>query len=116
SVQIDFDGLSQRIVAIPSVPVRQYDKLKPGVAGTVFYEQAADSGEDDGGGRGGPGGGSTVMRYRLSDRRAATFVTGAADYAVSADGRKLLYRTAGTGGGGRGGGRGAAGTPTGPGL
>src|SRR5215831_9648297 len=114
NVQIDFDGISQRIVAIPGVPARQYNKLRPGVAGTVFYEQAAD-GEDDGGGRGGAGGGSTVMRYRLSDRRAATFVAGAADYAVSADGRKLLYRTAG-GGGGRGGGRGAAGGGTGPAL
>jgi tricorn protease len=115
SVQIDFDGLSQRIIAIPGVPVREYSKLKSGVAGTVFYEQAATGAEDDGGGRGGAGGGSSVIRYRLSDRRAAAFVTGTADYAVSADGRKLLYRTGG-GGGGRGGGRGAAGGGTGAGL
>jgi tricorn protease len=56
------------------------------------------------------------MRYRLSDRREASFVTGVADYAVSADGRKLLYRTAGGGGAaGRGGGR-AGGAAAGPGL
>jgi tricorn protease len=103
-VQIDFDGLSQRILAIP-VPEREYTKLKAGVAGTVFYMQAS-GGEDD---NGNPAGGSTIQRYRLSDRRAASFVTGAADYTVSADGRKLLYRTGG-GAGGRGGrGRGGAG-------
>jgi tricorn protease len=101
-VQIDFDGLSQRILAIPGVPTREYSKLKAGVAGTVFYQQSGGNGDDD------DGGGSSIVRYRLSDRRAATFVANAADYTVSADGRKLLYRTAG-GGAGRGGGRGAAG-------
>ena len=69
---------------------------KAGAAGTVYYLEAAA-----GGGRGGAGGGATLHRYRLSDRRAAPFVTGVADYDVSADGRKLLYRTGG-GGGGRG--------------
>ena len=68
------------------------------MAGTVFYLQ---SGGADG--EGGGGGGSSIVRYRLSDRRAAPFVSGAADFTVSADGRKLLYRTGG-GGGGRGGG------------
>jgi tricorn protease len=107
TVQIDFDGLAQRILAIPGVRAREYSKLKAGVAGTVFYLQAADGGDDDGG----PGGASSVIRYRLSDRRAATFVASAADYTVSADGKKLLYRTAG--GGGRGGGRGdGGGAPT----
>jgi tricorn protease len=115
NVQIDFDGLSQRVIAIPGVSPRQYSKLKAGVAGTVFYQQAAAAAEDDGGGRGGTGGGSSVVRYRLSDRRASTFVTGAADYTVSADGRKLLYRSGG-GGGGRGGGRGAGAAGTVPGL
>src|SRR5262249_14452193 len=115
TVQIDFDGLAQRILAIPGVTPREYTRLKAGVAGTVFYLQSVAAGEDDGGGRGGAGGGSTVVRYRLSDRRASTFVTGAADYTVSADGRKLLYRTGGAGGG-RGGGRGAAGGGSAPGL
>src|SRR5262249_15271936 len=66
NVQIDFDGLPQRIIAIPNVPVREYSKLKAGVAGTVFYEQAAAAAEDEGGGRGGAGGGSSVIRYRLT--------------------------------------------------
>jgi tricorn protease len=105
TVQIDFDGLAQRILSVPGIPERQYSQLRAGAAGTVFYLEAAGRGEGGGGGRGG-GAGSTLQRFRLSDRRAAPFVTGVQTYAVSADGRKLVYRAAGGGGGGRG--RGAA--------
>jgi tricorn protease len=101
TVQIDFEGLPQRIVAVPNVPERQYAELKAGAPGTVYYMEAGGGG---GGGRGGAGGGSVLHRYRLSDRRSQAFVNGVAEYAVSADGRKLLYRTGGGGGGrGRGG-------------
>lgn len=103
TVQIDFAGLSQRIVSVPGVPVRDYSQLRAGVAGTVYYVEATTG-----------GGASVLHRYRLSDRRAAPFVTGVADYDVSADGQKLLYR--GGGGGGRGGGRGGAAGATGPAL
>jgi tricorn protease len=105
-VEIDFDGLSQRILAVPGVPVRQYTQLMAGAAGTVFYRELAAGG--GGGGGFGGGAGSTLHRYRFSDRRAQQFVTGIADFALSADGKKLLYRTAGGGGGG-GGAAGAAG-------
>ncbi len=107
-VQIDFDGLQQRILSVPGITERQYSKLLTGVAGTVFFLEAGT------GGRGGGGGGGVLQRYRLSDRRAAPFVTGASDYEVSADGRKLLYRAGGAGG--AGGGRGGAGAGAGPGL
>ena len=114
TVQIDFDGLQQRILSVPGVPERQYSKLIAGVAGTVYYIEAAAGGGGRGAGGGGGGGGNTLQRYRLSDRRAAAFVTGVADYDVSADGHKLLYR--GTGGGGGGGGRGAPAGGAGPSL
>ncbi|HYT77131.1 MAG TPA: hypothetical protein VEL79_20410, partial [Vicinamibacterales bacterium] len=106
NVQIDFDGLQQRVISIPGIPVREYSKLKGGLPGMVYYlEAGAGVAADDA--TGGFGGGSTIHRYRLSDRRASAFVSGAADYAISADGRKLLYRTGGAGGrGGRGAGRG----------
>jgi tricorn protease len=105
-VQIDFDRISQRILAIPGVAAREYSQLRSGVAGTVYYLESGGAG-----GRGGGGGGNTLVRYRLSDRRAATFVAGASAYNVSADGRKLVYRTGGGGGGGRGAAAGGA-TPT----
>jgi len=108
TVQIDFEGLQQRIISVPGIPERQYSELKSGVAGTVYYlEAAAGGGGGRGGGGGFGGGGSTLQRYRLSDRRATPFVTGVASYDVSADGHKLVYRAgAGGGGGGRGGGQG----------
>jgi tricorn protease len=94
-VSIDFAGLQQRVVSVPGVPERQYSQLKAGAAGTVFYLEAPAAGGDGGS----PGAGSTLHRYRLSDRKAAPFVTGVATYAVSADGKKLVYRAAGGGGG-----------------
>jgi tricorn protease len=96
------------------VPERQYSQLRAGVAGTVYYLEAAARGEGRGGGFG--GGGGTLQRYRLSDRRAAQFVTGVADYDVSADGHKLVYRTGGGFGGGRGRGGPGAGPAAGPAL
>jgi tricorn protease len=110
NVEIDFDGIQQRIVAVSGVAEHQYSELQSGVAGTVYYVQA-----ERGGGRGGAGAGNTLMRYRLSDRRAASFVTGVAAYNVSADGHKLVYRTAaagGAGGRGRGGNAGGANGPS----
>jgi tricorn protease len=103
TVQIDFDAVQQRILSVPGVPERRYSQLRAGVAGQVFYLEAGS-----GGGRGGAGTGQdgpTLQRYRLSDRKAATFVSGATDFVLSADGRKLLYRA---GGGGSGGARGGA--------
>jgi len=99
SVQVDFDGLQKRIVSVPGVAERQYSELHSGTDGIVFYLQAAARGQG-GGGPGGGGGGSELMRYRLCDRRANTFVNSVTDYDVSADGRKLVYRAATGGGGG----------------
>jgi len=94
TVQIDFEGLQQRIISVPGIPERQYSELKAGIAGTVYYLEAPAGG---GGGRGGGGGSSTLQRYRLSDRRATPFVTGVAAYEVSADGHKLVYKVGGGG-------------------
>lgn len=115
TVQIDFEGLQQRIIAVPGIPQRQYSNLRPGVAGTIYYLEAAAGGGGRGGGGGFGGGGSTLHRYRLSDRRATQFVTGVASYDVSADGHKLVYRSGGGGGGGRGPG-GQGGPPPAPSL
>jgi tricorn protease len=104
TVTIDFDNLGQRILAVPGVPVRAYSRVKAGGPGTVFYLETPVG-----------GGQTTLQRYRFADRRAAPFVTGVADYVVSADTHKMLYRGAGGGGGGRGGG-GAAAPATGPAL
>jgi tricorn protease len=91
SVAIDFDGLQQRVVSVPGVPERRYSELKVGLSGNLFYLQAPDTAA---GARG-----STLHRYKLSDRKTALFVSGVAEYDLSADGKKLLYRTPAPGGG-----------------
>ncbi|HUA87718.1 MAG TPA: PDZ domain-containing protein [Bryobacteraceae bacterium] len=104
NVAIDFDGLQSRIINVQSVPERPYNMLRAGVAGTVYFLEPNGRG-----GRGAGGGGNTLMRFRLSDRKATTFANGVATYDVSADGHKLVYRSGG-GAGGRGG-RGAGPAP-----
>ena len=89
-VTIDFDGLRSRIVAVPGVPEKPYALLKAGATGNVYYIESTPTG--GGGPAAGPRG--TLMRYKISDRKATTFATEVADYAVSADGKKLVYRTA----------------------
>ena len=95
TVQIDFDGLQQRIVSVPGIPERQYSDLRAGADGTVFFtETSSPRGQE---GAVGPRG-NELWRYRLRDRKAVSFVTGVAAYDVSADGRKLVYRTPTPGG------------------
>ncbi|HEY8187030.1 MAG TPA: PDZ domain-containing protein, partial [Pyrinomonadaceae bacterium] len=89
TVQIDFDGLQQRIVSVPGVRERQYSDLHASTEGSVFYLEGTRNPPG-----GGPGPGSELLRYRLCDRKVTSFATGVATYEVSADGRKLLYRTA----------------------
>lgn len=86
TVRIDFDGLQQRIIPVQGVPERPYSQLKVGVAGRVYYLEAPAGPAERG---------STLHRFRLSERRASAFISNVAEYALSADGRKLLYRTPG---------------------
>jgi len=97
-VQIDFEGLPQRIISVPGIAERPYSELHAGVDGTVYYLEP-NRNQGGGGGAGGLGGASnTLWRYRLTERRAATFITGVTAYELSADGHKLLYRAAVGGG------------------
>ncbi|MDB4876591.1 MAG: peptidase [Gemmatimonadetes bacterium] len=104
SVQIDFDGLQHRLLSVPGIVDRPYTNLRAGTAGMVYFLEPGGAG----GGRGGAGGGSAMHRYSLRDHRDIPFITGVADYTLSLDGHKLLYRGAGGGAGGRGGRGGAA--------
>ena len=93
TVQIDFDRLQQRIISVPGVPERQYSELHSGADGTVFYLEAPTTPNAGGGPRG-----NELWRYKLSDRKAVSFVNGVIVYDVSADGRKLAYRMPGAAG------------------
>ncbi len=83
---IDFEGLSQRILAIP-VPTGNYSNLQGGAAGEIFYlENTA------GLAAAGPGDGrSSLHRYDLNKRKDETILPELNDYEISADHKKLLY-------------------------
>ncbi len=99
-VRLDFAGLQQRIIPVQEVALRDYGQLQAGVPGTVFFTepipQAGTAEPPPGPGAQGGGGGSNVLhRFQLSTRRATAFVPSMAQYVVSGDGKKLLYRTTG---------------------
>ncbi len=98
NVQIDFEGLRQRIISVPGAPERQYSDLQSGTEGIVYYLESSPRGQ----GAGGAGAGNDLIRYRLCDRRGTNFISSVTAYEVSADGRKLVYRSPGGGGGGAG--------------
>lgn len=93
AVRIDFDGLARRTLAVTAVAARDYAGLRAGAPGTVFFlESVQPSGTAEG--PAGPGG--TLHRYTLRERKAVPFATNVAQFVVSADGKKLLYRTPAT--------------------
>lgn len=95
NVAIDFDGLQQRVVAVSGIAERGYGQLRAGVPGTVFFvENVPETGTMQE-----PFFGGTIHRYQLKDRKATSFVSNISEYFVSADGKKLLYRTPGPTGG-----------------
>ena len=85
---IDFNGINNRILSIP-LPARSYSNLQAGVAGQFYY---LESPEDDNPVPGGPER-SVLHQYDLSKRKDDSFIPGVSDYTVSADKKKIMYRS-----------------------
>jgi tricorn protease len=85
---IDFAGINNRILAIP-LPTRNYSKLQAGTAGVFYY---IESPEDANPVPGGPER-SVLHQYDLNKRKDDLFIPGVSDYIVSADKKKILYRS-----------------------
>ena len=73
-VRIDWDKLDMRIIAMP-VPVGDYDGLLPGPKGSVFIAS-----------------GPTLSKYTVADKKLEEMVKGGSQFAVSANGEKLLFK------------------------
>jgi tricorn protease len=78
-VRIDFDGLNQRILDLP-VPAAELSNLQPGDGGQIFFLRTADEK-------------NALQRFDLKDRKTETLLPDVEDYAISADAKKLLYKT-----------------------
>jgi tricorn protease len=80
TVRIDFDGMDQRILALP-MPVRNYVQLAAGPEGVVFVAEQVPNQT-----------GLTLHRWQASEREAASFLTGVMAMEPSHDRKKLLVR------------------------
>jgi tricorn protease len=81
-VAIDFDGIDQRILALPEPP-GNYRSLQAGAAGQVFFLEAGD----------GPAAifrGSTLKRFDLAKRKSEAVLPGTSEYLLTPDGKKAL--------------------------
>jgi tricorn protease len=81
-VAIDFDGIGQRILALP-VPTRSYAGIAVGKAGTLFIgENAQAPGQQ----------GFILHKYDLEKRKLDKVAEGLSALDFSANGEKMLYR------------------------
>ncbi|MDD5544135.1 MAG: PDZ domain-containing protein [Acidobacteriia bacterium] len=86
AVQIDFEGLNHRIVALP-IPAGNYRKLQAGNAGQIYFLEGSPGGD----GAGPAGGKTSLHEYDLKKRKDETFLSDVNDYELSFDKKKLLY-------------------------
>jgi tricorn protease len=86
-VKIDFEGFSQRILALP-IPARNYVNLEPGKSGILFISEGpmVITEDDQANLR------QTIWKWDLEKRKNDKFLDDVNDYAVSFNGEKILYR------------------------
>lgn len=84
-VTIDFDGIGQRIVALP-IRAANYVQLDAGKTGILFLSEVVDVP------RFGDPPSATVSKFDLSTRKTEPFVAGVNAFVVSANGEKALFR------------------------
>jgi tricorn protease len=85
TVKIDFDGLLQRILAIP-LPPRNYVSVQAGKAGTLLLLEAPSALPGMGGSPG-----LTVHRYEFKARRSDVVIGGVGSFEIARSGEKYLY-------------------------
>jgi tricorn protease len=81
SVKIDFDGMQQRILALP-VPAKMYMQLESAKEGVLLFSEQVPQQE-----------GLSLHRFTLEKRTAEKVVDGITGFEVSAEGDHYLYRT-----------------------
>jgi len=84
AVTIDFDGIAQRIVDAPNLPLRNYTGLREAPEGHVFVSEVI------------PNEGAVLYKYSLDDADDETFLEGFQAVQISHDRKQLLYRSGGS--------------------
>jgi tricorn protease len=86
-VKIDFEGISQRILALP-IPAKNYLNMVPGKSGILFLAEGpmvVTRGDQ-------PDLSQTIHKFDLSKRKVDKFLEEVNDFTVSFNGEKILYR------------------------
>jgi tricorn protease len=84
---IDFDGIQNRILALP-IPAGDYSDLRAGANGQIYFVKSTPAVAD----ASGPGNvGGELHRYDLAKRKDDVIFSGLTSYEISADNKKLLY-------------------------
>ena len=79
AVRIDFDGLDQRIIALP-ISSALHSNLQSGAEGTIFFVKQDASGE------------RSLVSFSLKSRKPTTLIdSGAGGFQLTPDGKKILY-------------------------
>ena len=86
---IDFDGIQNRILALP-VPAGEYSNLRAGAAGQIYFMKTRPSAAEPAG-QGSAG--EELHRYDLAKRKEDVLLSGLTNYEISADKKKILYST-----------------------
>ncbi|HLL70937.1 MAG TPA: hypothetical protein VK363_05855, partial [Pyrinomonadaceae bacterium] len=97
-VRIDFDGIDQRVLALP-IPARDYAWMGAGKTGTLFLLESATGPDVQG---------FILHRFDLAKRKVEKVTEGVTAFDLSANGEKMLLQL-----GGGGGQAGAGGAPAG---
>ncbi len=84
-VTIDFEGIAQRIVAMP-IKAANYVELDAGKAGILYLSEIPSIPSQDGPTL------ASVSKFDLSTRKTEPFVSGITEFSLSANGEKVLYR------------------------
>jgi len=85
-VVIDFEGLSQRILALP-LPEKNYGTLTAGKEGIVYVLEGP---QVAGGGDGGPK--AALQRFDLKTRKTEKILDGVEEFHLAAKGEKMLWK------------------------
>ncbi len=94
ATQIDFDGLADRIIALP-VSIANYDSLAVAKDGALFYiERVQPGGEVP------PPGQSTasenkLMRFDFEDKEASSVMSGVQNFGIAQDGESMIIAKTG---------------------
>ena len=92
-VRIDFDGLTQRIVALP-VAERNYDSLAVAADGSLFYLERRQPGVTNEPPEPEASGNAELYRFSFEERIPKSLKQNVANFGISADGKKLLLQYA----------------------